>query len=451
MKFQDLLEEVNTKQRLGYKIIEDSDRPNKVTGRARSAISGMGYSRQFYGVAWIILERMFGRPHVIIDAQLESIRKASQVKPQDATGLISFSDVFSTFSNVLKKYKQIGDLQSISTLYMIVDKIPQVIKEKWWFYVDDKDEDWPDLIMFEKWLSRTVFLHEGFSAFKWERMEEDRRDTNRDKRFSKTSNFGASSNVKETTQYQSDHCPLADGTHKICNCPLFRKMSVNNRYAALRKQRLCYRNLGKGHAIKDCIVNACGIKGCIKKHDRLLHSENQMDEGNHAVNVSALTINQSNEVTSLLQIVLVSVQSGGNRPNTCAFLDSGSTVSFIDQSVQEKSRARGTVVTLNIAGIHETKDLKTEKVRRKIKGLHSKVHSIEAFAHPSISLGNTNYDHKKLKQSFNHLGVLTNKSFNFMEVGIIRGDDAYELQRPLDYKMYMKWTFRRSNRAGTGS
>ena len=100
-----------------------------------------------------------------------------------------------------------------------------------------------------------------------------------------------------------------------------------------------------------------------------------------------------------------------------------------------KLRAQGTDVTLNIAGIHGTKDLKTEKVPLKIKGLHSKVHSIEAFAHPSISLGNTNYNYNKLKQRFNHLSVLPNKSFNLMEVGIILGQDAYELQRPLDYKI----------------
>ena len=176
--------------------------------------------------------------------------------------------------------------------------------------------------MFEKWLSRIAFLHEGFSAFQGERREEDRRSTNKDKRLSKTSNFSASSNVKETKQTQSDHCPLADGTHKIWNCPLFKNMSVNDRYAAARKQCLCYGCLGKGHAIKDCKVSACGINGCIKKHNRLLHLENQMVEGNHPVNVSAATINQSNEVTSFLQIVPVSKQSGGNRLNTYAFLDS---------------------------------------------------------------------------------------------------------------------------------
>ena len=233
---------------------------------------------------------------------------------------------------------------------------------------------------------------------------------------------------------QSDHCPLADSTHKKWSCPLFKNMNVNDWYTALREQRLCYGCLGKGHAIKDCKVNACGTNDCIKKRNQLLHSENQMDEGNHAVNVSAATINQSNEVTSFLQIVSVSIQSGGNRLNTYVFFDSGSTVSLINQCSQEL-RAQGTDVKLNIAGIHGTKDLKTEKFPLKIKGLHSKVHSIEAFAHPSISLGNTNYNYNKLRQSFNHLSVLPNKSFNLIEVGIILGQDAYELQRPSEYKI----------------
>ena len=160
-----------------------------------------------------------------------------------------------------------------------------------------------------------------------------------------------------------------------------------------------------------------------------------MDEGNHAVNVGAATINQSNKVTSFLQKVPVSIQSGCNRLNTYAFLESGSTVSFIDQSVQEKLQAAGTDVTLNIAGIHGTRNLKTKRVPLKIKGLLSKVHSLEAFVHPSISLEYTNYDYSKMKQIFSHLSVLPNRSFKLMEVGIILGQDAYNLQRALDYKI----------------
>ena len=133
-----------------------------LTGKAKSAISEMGYSGQIYSAAWNILERKFGGTHVIIDAQLESPRKANQVKTHDSTRLIIFFVIVSNFVNVLKEYKHIGDLQSSSTLYMAVDKLPQVPKEKWWFYVDDRDEDWPDLIMFERCLSQMAFVHEGF-------------------------------------------------------------------------------------------------------------------------------------------------------------------------------------------------------------------------------------------------------------------------------------------------
>ena len=100
-----------------------------LTGKAKSAISGMGYSGQFYGAAWNILEKKIGRPHVIIDAQLESLRKANQVKPHDSTSLINFSVIVSNFVNVLNEYKHIGDFQSSSTLYMAVDKLPQILKE----------------------------------------------------------------------------------------------------------------------------------------------------------------------------------------------------------------------------------------------------------------------------------------------------------------------------------
>ena len=92
-----------------------------------------------------------------------------------------------------------------------------------------------------------------------------------------------------------------------------------------------------------------------------------MAEGSHAVKVSAATINQSNQVTNFLQIVPLSVQSGGNRLTTYAVLDIGSTVSFIDQSVKDQLQTKGTDVTLNIAGVHGTQDLRTEKVPITIK------------------------------------------------------------------------------------
>ena len=53
------------------------------------------------------------------------------MKTHGSTDLISFSFIVSNFVNMLEEYKQMGDLQSSSTLYKAVEKLPQVFKEKW--------------------------------------------------------------------------------------------------------------------------------------------------------------------------------------------------------------------------------------------------------------------------------------------------------------------------------
>ena len=377
-----------------HRDIPDSEKMSHLktllTGKAKSAISWMGYSGDFYAQAWELLGRKFGRPYLIVDTQLNILRKQQPIRMHDSTAINNYSITISNLVNVLKQYNYEGDLRSSSTLQVAIEKLPPNLKEKWFLFVDECQEDRPDLTLLEKGLARMALVHEGMSSIKSERKEDDQPNAYKEKWFSKSSNV--SSNANEAKQMQNNNCPLADGTHKIWNCPIFKNMNVTDRYVAVKKERLWYGCLETGHAIKDCKVHPCGINGCTKKHNRLLHSENQMDEGSHAVNVSAATINQSNQVTSFLQIVPVSVQSGGNRLATYAFVDSGSTVSFIDQSVKDQLQAKGTDVTLNIAGIHGTQDLRTEKVPITKKGLHSKVHSIEAFAHPSISLGNTTYD-----------------------------------------------------------
>ena len=82
-----------------------------------------------------------------------------------------------------------------------------------------------------------------------------------------------------------------------------------------------------------------------------------MEESNHAINVSVEIINQSNEVTSFLQMVPVSIQNGGNRLNTYAFLDNGSMVSFIDQRVQEKLRANRVAEILDTTNVSQWKQV----------------------------------------------------------------------------------------------
>ena len=90
--------------------------------------------------------------------------------------------------------------------------------------------------MFGEWLARIAFVHEGISTYR-----DDRENSSRDKRFSKGSNLIVNTNENE----KSEQCPLADGNHKIWSCQLF-----FDRYAAAKKQRLCFGCLKKGCSLE---------------------------------------------------------------------------------------------------------------------------------------------------------------------------------------------------------
>ena len=72
----------------------------------------------------------------------------------DSKLLVSYSTTINYVVSVLKHYKYEGDLRFSSPLQIAAEKFPPNLKEKWWFYVDETNEDRPDLYLLEKWLSR---------------------------------------------------------------------------------------------------------------------------------------------------------------------------------------------------------------------------------------------------------------------------------------------------------
>ena len=72
----------------------------------KSAVSMMPPGKRLGGL------NVFGGPHVIIDSQLESLGRALSTRMQDSVGLINFLTIVTSFVNMLKLYKQLGDLKS---------------------------------------------------------------------------------------------------------------------------------------------------------------------------------------------------------------------------------------------------------------------------------------------------------------------------------------------------
>ena len=170
-----------------HRDISDSEKMSHLktllTVKSKSAVTGMGYSGEFYTQAWELLGRKFGRPYLIVDAQLNTLRKQQPIRMHDSAAIISYSITISNLVIVLKQYNYEGDLRSSSTLQVATKKLPPNLKEKWFFFVDECQEDRPDLILLEKWLARVAFVHKGMPSTKCERKEDDRPKANKEKRF----------------------------------------------------------------------------------------------------------------------------------------------------------------------------------------------------------------------------------------------------------------------------
>ena len=89
----------------------------------------MGYSGEFYAHAWELLGWKFGRPYLIIDAQLNMLHKQQPIRMHNSTAIINYSVTISNLVNVLKQNNYEGNLRSSSTLQAAIEKLPPNLKK----------------------------------------------------------------------------------------------------------------------------------------------------------------------------------------------------------------------------------------------------------------------------------------------------------------------------------
>ena len=131
-----------------------------------------------------------------------------------------------------------------------------------------------------------------------------------------TSNKVRSSNLAAKVDDDSKalpNSPLKDGAHKIWICSKFKSQSVTERYETVKKLKLCFCCLDGTHPIKDCKSNrTCGVKGCTKKHNRLLHFESKKQDKTQTESsdtVAASNNLAANESVGMLQLVNIMVSN----------------------------------------------------------------------------------------------------------------------------------------------
>ena len=219
-------------------------------------------------------------------------------------------------------------------------------------------------------------------------------------------------------------------------CSKFKQQTVNEKYETLKKLKLCY-CCHKSHLKKDCkSERVCGVNGCIKKHNRLLHSDAQKIVEDTKGKTTENSAPQNRAVSSCMMSTGNNgfLQLIGNE--TIALCDTGSTVSFMDQTLVDLLMLKGKESVISVAGIHGLSDLKTQIVTTKVGSSESGTvgETVTFCSHPNLNVGEKDYNFRNLKEEYNYVFDLPNIRVSLTDVKVILGQDAYHLVRPLEYK-----------------
>ena len=235
-------------------------------------------------------------------------------------------------------------------------------------------------------------------------------------------------------------CPLKDGKHPLWKCEKFLKMTCQARYEKVKELKLCFCCLAGKHVVKDCTYKACGVKGCNRRHHRLLHREANERPKESGVEDPQQKAEANSAFCSLkssgvLPVRPVIIQIGKKQESTLALCDSGASLSFIDKELANKVNAHGEEIDLSVAGIHGTNDVKCERFTLGIRGKGmSDTHHLTVYTHPNIDAGTKIYNYQELKLAYPHLSVLSEETLKLKHVKMILGQNCYHIHRPVEYR-----------------
>ena len=382
--------------------IDDSVKMNHlktmVTGKAKEAIAGLGYTAEMYNLAWKVLVRYFGKPQMVVNVQLKRIYSFPPMKPYDGTTLIKFARIVSSCVKVLTQFNYVGDLNLKGVLGSATRKLTLDMKTKWLTYVKQMNLYQPGLAVFSEWLNDIADIQDELLLYS--NPKADRAKTSyKEKAEGSTFATSATNRANDNSKNQRE-CVLKDGKHPIWKCEKFKKMNVEERGQKAKELKSCFKCLSDAHQMRTCSGRLCDVNGCGKPHHRLLHRPYNVEQKKSVENVDEVSNLSSMRSSGVLPVIPVTIGSGRKTLKTFALCDSGASLSFVDESLMITLNLMGQPVDMNVAGIHETSDISSKRLRVKIGDHDGKVKEDNmAYSHPNVIAGNRTYNFKKLKRN----------------------------------------------------
>ena len=381
-----------------------------VAGLAQHTISGMLYDGSLYEEALRVLEDRFGCQEDVVHASLQKIFSCSSPVHLDPVSLEQFHAAVHCAVMMFKKLGYEGDLTSFENLRRVAQKLPAEMKRLWGEHILDLAGERPNLMHFDLWLGKQVRVALNYAAVSGQQKKTapERKPARLPQQWQSDMKTTHRSTLVTEAETSPEPCVCCKGMHVLSKCPVFLQKPVDDRAHFIASTGCCFFCLRRGHGVRHCrSARPCSIDNCKMRHHQVLHGSKRVGNRDSDRRVVAAASLGSDAVTTLLQVVPVTVLgSDGRTKEVCALLDPGSQTSLVLEEVLDQLDLRGERQALSLQNVEGSGPLHSSmKLKLELEascGDGSKIHVPEVFSVKDINvmlpeLPNKRPDWKHLK------------------------------------------------------
>ena len=359
-------------------------------GEALRTVQNLGYSPAAYGVAINRLARKYGGQRREISLRLEDLDRFRRVREGNATDLEQFAELLDTLIVKLTDSGQASELKAGSLYITLLRKLNEQLIVKY--------QDW----LRENHMEGTVcnlytFVNE--EAESWMTAVETVKGLGPDKPRSHSGGRTLTVPEVKTEERRSTwKCQLCSQEHGLWKCDRFKSLPVDERWNKARELKVCFRCLSGSHHSTTCrSTRLCLTNGCRSNHHRLLHNPEPRRDYTKVSNESrvhkpsvtakeeqaprtakeeqaprtdnkpvvpmkptegesyvspAVSLNENNEYIALRTVPVV-LRNGNKNVRINALLDDASTMSYLNEDVENQLGLEGEEVSLSVRVLND--------------------------------------------------------------------------------------------------
>ena len=231
-----------------------------LSGEALKAVESLGHSPEAYETAKSRLERKYGGQRRQVNLYMEELDQFLPIRTGNAKDLDRLADLLDVIVINLKEAGRHEELGHGSLYIKIQKKMTELMLANYnrWVFKHKKSECVETL---REWIIQEA----EFQTVAAETLcgVAGRRREGVQTFFGQTRAPGKAKNLD---------CEFCRKDHPLWRCEEFKKMDVQNRWLTAKQLRVCFCCLRRNHTSDRCARSkSCGIDGCQRTHNRLLH------------------------------------------------------------------------------------------------------------------------------------------------------------------------------------